>query len=330
MIIDKKIGIKNRDLVDVKCDICGNIKKIEYRSYLKNIKKYPIYCCNASCAKIKENQTKKKLYGDDYELNRVLKMKKTNKERYGDENSSKIFRNEKKLETFIKELKNIYGEHKFNYLNINYINNYTSIEIECKKHGKIKVRPIELLAGRGCKECNKELKKEEIFKKHINKSNIIHSFKYDYSKTKYVNNSTKCIIICPIHGEFKQRLADHSNGKGCSKCSNISRRLKTIERINKNIIEGNQITPNYNRKACEMFDNISKNKNINIKHALNGGEYYIPHLGYWVDGYDEINNVVYEYYEKDHYIKGKLKDRDKNREKEIKKFLKCKIHVIKD
>ena len=33
----------------------------------------------------------------------------------------------------------------------------------------------------------------------IEKANIKHQHKYDYSKVDYVNNSTKVCIICPIH-----------------------------------------------------------------------------------------------------------------------------------
>ena len=311
MIITKEIKNK-REKIEAKCDVCGKIKKIEYRSYLKNTKKYPIYCCGASCAKIKENQTKKEIYGDDYETFRVKKMKSTNKERYGEENTSKIFRNEKDKNKFIEELNEIYKNDNLVFSQINYINNYTPIEIICKKHGTIKIRPVELLNGQGCKKCNREKENLKIQKKHIERSNIIHDFKYDYSNVKYENDLKKVTINCPIHGNFEQRLADHSMGKGCSKCANINRRLKTLERIKNNIENGCQITPNFNQQACEMFDKISKEKNIHIKHALNGGEYYIKNLGYWIDGYDEINNVVYEYYERRHYVNGKLKDRDMN------------------
>lgn len=45
-----------------------------------------------------------------------------------------------------------------------------------------------------------------------------HGNKYDYSMVKYVNNHTKICIICPKHGEFWQRPADHIRGVGCSKC----------------------------------------------------------------------------------------------------------------
>jgi len=108
------------------------------------------------------------------------------------------------------------------------------------------------------------------------------------------------------------------------------RRLKKLERISKDYNNGYQISPSYNSKACELFDKISKEKNIHIQHAMNGGEYYIKELGYWLDGYDIENNVAYEYDEKYHFIKGQLKEKDINRQKEIKKLLKCKFIRIKD
>ncbi len=102
-------------LINAKCDICGNNTNLEYRSYIKNTIKYPEYCCDTSCAKIKEHKTKKEIYGDNYEQIRVSNMKKTNKERYGNENTSQIFRNEKDKETFINQLKEIYKENNFDY-----------------------------------------------------------------------------------------------------------------------------------------------------------------------------------------------------------------------
>jgi hypothetical protein len=317
-------------LINVKCDICGEEKQIEYRSYIKNTSKYPEYCCNTSCAKIKENKTKKEIYGDNYEHMRVSNMKKTNKERYGNENTSQIFRNEKNKDVFINELKEIYKEDNFDYSKINYINNYTKVEIICKEHGSFKIRPTELLEGYGCRKCKIIKNKNKNFEKHIEKSNIIHNNKYDYSKVIFNTVTDKITIICPIHGEFKQTLHDHKKGRGCKKCGCITLRLKKIELIKNNLENGYQITPGFNKKACELFDKISKEKNIHIQHAMNGGEYYIKELGYWLDGYDIENNIAYEYDEKAHFIKGQLKDKDINRQKEIKKLLKCKFIRIKD
>jgi hypothetical protein len=63
---------------------------------------------------------------------------------------------------------------------------------------------------------------------------------------------------------------------------------------------------------------------------MNGGEFYIEKLGFWVDGYDKENNIIYEYDEKHHFDKnGKLLECDSNRQYEIENFLKCEFIRIK-
>ena len=66
------------------------------------------------------------------------------------------------------------------------------------------------------------INREERF---IEKSTIIHNGFYIYTKVKYINNSTKVCIICPIHGEFWQAPKHHMNGCGCPKCKGKNRRI---------------------------------------------------------------------------------------------------------
>lgn len=47
----------------------------------------------------------------------------------------------------------------------------------------------------------------------------IHGNRYEYSKFVYLNNHTKGIILCPIHGEFLQSSNDHLDNHGCPKCA---------------------------------------------------------------------------------------------------------------
>ena len=97
-----------------------------------------------------------------------------------------------------------------------------------------------------------------------------------------------------------------------------------IDRINKNLKEGNQLVPNYNKYACLIIENFAKQYGYNFQHAENGGEYYIEELGYWVDGYDKDKNVVLEYDEEHHFdVNGNYLDKDINRQKEIINYLKC-------
>jgi hypothetical protein len=52
----------------------------------------------------------------------------------------------------------------------------------------------------------------------IVKANEVHNNFYDYSKTTYINYKTKLTIICPLHGEFEQRIDHHLNGFKCKLC----------------------------------------------------------------------------------------------------------------
>lgn len=71
--------------VDVKCDICENIKNITYYRYIENIENGGIYCCSHKCATIKSRNTKLKKYGNE-NYNNPNKYKKTCIDKYGVEN----------------------------------------------------------------------------------------------------------------------------------------------------------------------------------------------------------------------------------------------------
>ena len=50
-----------------------------------------------------------------------------------------------------------------------------------------------------------------------------HNDKYDYSLTEYTGTINKVTIICPEHGQFKQKAAGHLDGKeGCKKCHRVN------------------------------------------------------------------------------------------------------------
>jgi hypothetical protein len=157
------------------------------------------------------------------------------------------------------------------------------------------------MTGQGCPKCSgKNRTTSEFIQLAENK----HKYKYDYSLIDYVNSKTKIEIICKFHNEnFYQTPNSHLNGAGCPKCSLLKTILRRIAEISEDKFDGNQVFPSYNKKACEIFDEISKKENIHIQHAMNGGEYYIKELGFWLDGYDSINNVAYEYDEKTSFFK---------------------------
>jgi len=105
-------------------------------------------------------------------------------------------------------------------------------------------------------------------------------------------------------------------------------KMSLKHRINRSLlIQGTIQFPNFNPKACYIIEKYGENNGYNFQHALNGGEFYIKELGYWVDGYDKEKNVVIEYQEK-HHLHPKHIEKDKRRKEEIIKILKCKFIYV--
>ena len=123
-------------------------------------------------------------------------------------------------------------------------------------------------------------------------------------------------------------------------------RMKALDRIKNN---HGQIFPNYNPGACQIIELYGQEHGYNLIHAESPatevnltdkvrrnnddgtGECYIVDLGFWIDGYDFINNVVIEYDERRHFdANGELKERDQKRQREIEEFLGCTFIRIKE
>ena len=66
----------------------------------------------------------------------------------------------------------------------------------------------------------------------IEKAKEMHGDKYDYSKTVYINGSTKVCIICPKHGEFNIRPNDMLNGQGCKLCGIEKNKIEKVSNTN--------------------------------------------------------------------------------------------------
>lgn len=123
---------------------------------------------------------------------------------------------------FIEKSKLKHG-YKYNYSESVYVNTYTKVKIICPIHGIFEQKPQEHFKH-GCKKCSYEIvrnKNSNDIKKFIEKSNLIHKNKYNYDFVNYKNNTTKVIIICPIHGKFLQRPLNHITGQGCRECGNL-------------------------------------------------------------------------------------------------------------
>jgi hypothetical protein len=126
-------------------------------------------------------------------------------------------------EEFLKRAENKHGD-KYSYNNSVFTGVNDKVIITCRLHGDFEQIAHSHLSGNGCSKCSfdkihngKVLTTDDF----IVKSKIKHGDKYDYSKVRYINNTTKVKIICPIHGEFEQTPQHHKRGNECKKCGNI-------------------------------------------------------------------------------------------------------------
>jgi hypothetical protein len=124
-------------------------------------------------------------------------------------------------------------DNYYNYDKVNYINSSKKVVINCSIHGDFEMTPSNHLIGQKCPSCSGV--KQKTTKDFIEKSNIIHGGKYSYGMVNYINNRNKVIIVCSIHGNFKQSPKVHLRGHGCSKCSKFSKGEEKIEKILNNL-----------------------------------------------------------------------------------------------
>lgn len=91
-----------------------------------------------------------------------------------------------------------------------------------------------------------------------------------------------------------------------------------------------QVIPRYNKNSISVIENYGKENGYVFMHAENGGEYFIKELGYFLDGYDPINNIAIEVDEKRHFnADGNLLSKDIERQEQIQNLLKCKFIRVK-
>ena len=151
---------------------------------------------------------------------------------------------------FIKKARDIHGD-KYDYSEVEYVNNNTPVRITCIKHGSFIQTPrTHIFRKSGCRKCNR-VTKDEI----INRSNNIHNSKYKDINFTYDDSNTVDDIMkidCPIHGEFKQRIKNHLNGIGCPYCRE-SKGEKFIENffIKNNFVRGVDYIRQYKFKDCK-------------------------------------------------------------------------------
>ena len=198
--------------------------------------------------------------------------------------------------SFIERSNKLFN-NTYDYSLVNFVDSKTKVKIICEKHGIFEREPSRHLNGRGCAICGREkraLKITNTKEQFIQKANLKHNFKYDYSLVEYVNNKGILKIICTIHGLFLQKVYDHLSGCGCIKCGiKSASKIKTIS-IEKFIENANKIHNNkynYNKSVY-----IKANIKINIICLVHGEFEQTPanHLaGKGCNKCGRINTITY-------------------------------------
>lgn len=181
------------------------------------------------------------------------------------------------LDDFI-ELANKVHNDKYDYSKSIYVNNKGLINIICPLHGVFTQRVSDhIYKGSGCPKCSwGELSMST--NEFIIKANKKHNNKYRYNinDINFKNNKEKVSIICPMHGEFTQKVNTHLNGGGCPICKE-SKGEKEI----RNFLEKNKINykPQHKFNDCKYknslpFDFYLPDYNICIEY--NGSQHYKP------------------------------------------------------
>ena len=96
--------------------------------------------------------------------------------------------NDKKRLTLkeFKERSNLIHDYEYDYSNVSYINNYTVVEIKCKKHGIFQQTPNFHMLGQGCPKC-KSSRGEKKIMKYLKQNKIIYEHQKKFNECKNKN-----------------------------------------------------------------------------------------------------------------------------------------------
>lgn len=166
-------------------------------------------------------------------------------------------------ESFIQKAREVHGE-KYSYYLVEYSGTHSKVTIICEKHGIFEQTPAAHLSEQGCLGCAG-------VKKHTDDSFItlareVHGEnRYRYELVVYTGNKNKIIIICPEHGDFKQKPADHLNGKGCPGCSGNTKHTSQLFSQKAKQIHGEN---RYKYELVEYKNNSEKVKIVCHEHGV--------------------------------------------------------------
>jgi len=117
------------------------------------------------------------------------------------------------------------------------------------------------LCGRGCPDCGgtRRLTTETF----IARAKKMHGETYDYDQVKYISDAYKITILCPVHGNFLQRPADHVKGRGCPKCGGTAKKTTGQFITGSSLVHGKK----YDYSKVNYINDVSKVCIVCMKHG---------------------------------------------------------------
>ncbi len=126
----------------------------------------------------------------------------------------------KNTEEFVERARKIHGD-KYNYEETDYISAHKKVCIICPTHGRFWMEPANhthRTNPQGCPKCSGKIPWDKA--RFISEALVVHGNFYDYSQMKWNGLKEEVLILCPYHGEFRQKPIVHLMGCGCQKCRN--------------------------------------------------------------------------------------------------------------
>lgn len=128
-----------------------------------------------------------------------------------------------------------------------YVNSQTKVKIICPIHGAFHQRPAPHVFGQGCPKCaykRNSLLLTTTNAEFLTAANKAHNNFYQYPD-EYVGSMTRLNIMCPIHGVFSLKPANHIRGGGCPTCGRLA-----------GIVARTLTTPAFIEKAHKVHSNF--------------------------------------------------------------------------
>lgn len=154
---------------------------------------------------------------------------------------------------FITKSREIHGD-AFDYSKSIYIDAISKLVITCPIHGDFEQSPNAHFSGKGCSACSyirAGIQNRKSLEEFLEDARCKHGNTYNYSKVDYISRDSNIIIICSMHGEFKQKPSVHLSGSGCPQCAGNIRR--TTEKF---IEDAQTIHGDYYDYSQSIYDNI--------------------------------------------------------------------------